>query len=90
MKNCFAVSKCAHLFVCNDLMAGCKCDTIVGKFRGKLVLEQEEEEEEEQEEKDGQSSRGGFRVNQDPGAAAPKVSSKRAGKSVCSHLSPDN
>ena len=50
MKNCFAVSKCAHLFVCNDLIARCKCDTIVGKFRGKLVLEQEEEEQEEQEE----------------------------------------
>ena len=36
MQNCFAVSKFAHLFVRNDLMVG-KCDTIVGKFRGKLL-----------------------------------------------------
>ena len=41
MQNCFAVSRYAHLFVCNDLMVG-KCDTIVGKSQGKLVHHQQE------------------------------------------------
>ena len=42
MRNCFAVSKYAHLLVCKDLIVG-KCDTIVGKFQGKLVHQQQQE-----------------------------------------------
>ena len=68
--------KNAHQFVCNDLMVG-KCDTIVGKLLAKLV-----------DQKEGPESRSGGCSGKRE--IQSRVSSKRAGKSVCSHLSPVN